>query len=80
MDLQIKPGSLSTVNVTVDRATVPIYPVLCSVAARPVTTLTTVFTIDDKINAPVTVTTREPWRCLDATGADPIQPRSLRTP
>jgi CSLREA domain-containing protein len=80
VDVQIKQPSLSTVAIAVDRARLPRFPQLCSVASRPTTTLTTMLTIDDGINPPVTVTTREPWRCLDPTGGNPLLPRSLRTP
>lgn len=80
VDVQIKQPSLSTIAVTVDRATLPRFPQLCSIALRPTTTLTAAFTIDDGINPPLTVTAREPWRCLDLMGGDLRRPRSLRTP
>jgi hypothetical protein len=83
VDMQIKQPSLSTVAISVDRATLPRFPRRCSIDSidsRLTTQLTTRFTIDDGINPPVTVTTREPWRCLDAPQGDPFLPRSLRTP
>jgi CSLREA domain-containing protein len=83
VDVQIKQPSLSTVAIEVDQTTLPRSPQLCSFASRPATTnLTTMFTIDDGIDPPVTVTTREPWRCLGLapTGGNAHQPRSLRTP
>lgn len=79
IDVQVKQPTQSTVTIAVDRATLPRFPTLCATGSRPTTMLTTRFTIDDGIHAPVSVTTREPWRCLDPTGPDQL-PRSLRTP
>lgn len=78
IEVQIKPSS-SSVTIAVDRATLPRFPTTCSGGARPTTELSTTFTIDDTIHPPVSVTMREPWRCLDLTGPDRL-PRSLRTP
>jgi hypothetical protein len=80
VDVQIEPSSLFTVAVAVDGATLSRFPQLCAIARPPSTTLTTRFTIDDGLNPPVTVATREPWRCLAPTAGNRLLPQVLKTP
>jgi hypothetical protein len=46
----------------IDRATLPVPPVLCN-EQSPTTALTTSFTINDGVNPPVALTTTPLWRC-----------------
>jgi hypothetical protein len=75
----IAQSPLSTVAIAIEGATIARFPELCATATPPATTLTTRFTIDDGVNSPLTVTSREPWRCLAPTAGDRLQPRLLRT-
>ena len=79
VEVQIAQSSLSTVAIAIEGATIARFPQLCATARPPATTLTTRFTIDDGVNPPLTVTSREPWRCLAPTAGDRLQPRLLRT-
>ena len=79
VEVQIAPSSWSTVAIAMEGATIARFPELCATARPPATTLTTRFTIDDGVNPPLTVTSREPWRCLAPTAGDRLQPRLLRT-
>ena len=79
VEVQIAQSSLSTVAIAIEGATIARFPELCATATPPATTLTTRFTIDDGVNPPLTVTSREPWRCLAPTAGDRLQPRLLRT-
>jgi hypothetical protein len=76
----IAQSSLSTVAIAIEGATIARFPQLCATARPSATTLTTRFTIEDGVNPPLTVTSREPWRCLAPTAGDRLQPRLLRTP
>ncbi len=79
VEVQIAQSSLSTVAIAIEGATIARFPELCATARPPATTLTTRFTIEDGVNPPLTVTSREPWRCLAPTAGDRLQPRLLRT-
>ena len=79
VEVQIAQPSLSTVAIAIEGATLARFPELCATARPSATTLTTRFTIDDGVNPPLTVTSREPWRCLAPTAGDRLQPRLLRT-
>lgn len=49
-------------NLTVDRATIPDFPIRCE--GQPLTTnLSTTFIIDDGANPPVVIMIEQPWRC-----------------
>lgn len=76
----IAQSSLSTVAIAIEGATIARFSELCATVRPSATTLTTRFTIDDRVNPPLTVTSREPWRCLAQTAGDRLQPRLLRTP
>ena len=80
VEVQIAPSSRSTIAITFDGATIARFPELCATGTSPATTLVTRFTIDDGVNPPLSVTSREPWRCLAPTGGDQLRPRLLRTP
>ena len=75
----IAQSSLSTVAIAIEGATIARFPQLCATARPSATTLTTRFTIEDGVNPPLTVTSREPWRCLAPTAGDRLRPQLLRT-
>ena len=77
VEVQIAQSSPSTIAIAIEGATIARFPKLCATAT---TTLTARFTIDDGVNPPLTVTSREPWRCLAPTAGDRFRPRLLRTP
>jgi CSLREA domain-containing protein len=79
VEVQLAPSSLSTVAIAIEGATIARFPELCATATPSATTLTTRFTIDDGVNPPLTVTSREPWRCLAPIAGDRRQPQLLRT-
>ena len=79
VEVQIAQSSLSTIAIAIEGATIARFPALCATATPPATTLTTRFTIEDGVNPPLTVTSRDPWRCLAPTAGDRLQPRLLRT-
>jgi hypothetical protein len=79
VEVQIAPSSQSTIAIAIEAATIARFPELCATAKQPTTTLTTRFTIDDGVNPPLTVTSREPWHCLAPTAGDRFQPRVLKT-
>jgi hypothetical protein len=79
VEVQIAQSSRSTVAIAIEGATIARFPELCATTRLPATTLTTRFTIDDGVNPPLTVTSREPWRCLAPIAGDQLQPQLLRT-
>jgi hypothetical protein len=80
VEVQIAQPSLSTVAIAIEEATLARFPERCATARPPATMLTTQFTIDDGVNPPLTVTSREPWRCLAPLAGDKLRPRLLKTP
>jgi len=65
-------------QLTVDRGTIPGFPLVCDGLRPARASLATAFTVNASSSA--TVLTVQDWRCLDLVGGQANQPRSLRLP